>query len=308
MSRAHQDRLFNAHPSRPVRLPSGREFPMPLHIYNCDMTIVSGKVDLEVLRELLVGQNVQPAILESLDGAKHGVAQIWLNDYKDANIGPYHEAMVSFSGARDATYTFSEVNFLSPLAAFADPRCMVLVNWLFLDKDNAIDMGREVWGFPKLPADLTFQHTPVSSTETRLVHETLLDGRPMLKAEFSLRRGLGNTLKAVTAMFPGMGTSTTMRMLTRRYHTAMAITPTRLKQVQAPVRYRGWVDVFPWGKDDRLEWIPGVPGSDCADTMRRMKFEPTVVMRMPEVRFVMLTDDPRVMQPLEQPAKASGQD
>ncbi len=302
MSRARHDPLFAEHPAQQVRLPSGREFPMPLHIYNCDMTIISGRVDLEVLRELLAGQNVLPAVLEAANGARHGVAQLWLNEYKDASIGPYMELMVSFCVAKDASHTYPEVNWLSPLAAFADPRGMALVNWLFLDKDNAISMGREVWGFPKVPADLTFQRTRLSATETRLVHDTVLGDQRLVHAEFTLRRGVRNTLAAVRAMFPGMGASTTLRLLTRRYHSAMAITPTHLKQVHAPIRYRGWVDVFPWGPGDRLEWGSG---SDCADTLRRLRFEPTVVQRMPDVRFVMLTNDPRVMVPLEEPVKAA---
>ncbi|HSP80048.1 MAG TPA: acetoacetate decarboxylase family protein [Myxococcaceae bacterium] len=302
MSRARQDPLFAEHPAQQVRLPSGREFPMPLHIYNCDMTIVSGRVDLEVLRELLAGQNVLPAVLEAANGARYGVAQVWLNEYKDASIGPYMELMVSFCVGEDTSRTYPEVNWLSPLAAFADPRGMVLVNWLFLDKDNAISMGREVWGFPKVPADLTFQRTPLSATETRLVHDTVLGEQSLVHAEFTLRRGLRNTLATVRAMFPGMGASTTLRLLTRRYPSALAITPTRLKQVRAPIRYRGWVDVFPWGPGDRLEWGSG---SDCADTLRRLRFEPTVVQRMPDVRFVMLTDDPRVMAPLDEPVKAA---
>ena len=146
---------------------------------------------------------------------------------------------------------------------------------------TAIELGRRVWGFPKLPGSLSFVASPNGA---RLTHETLDErGQRVLRAEFTRERGPGATLRALAAMLPGLGVATTLRLLGERTHSALAITPRELKQTHARVRFQGWVDTFPW----RGELTLGEE-SPCARALRELAFAPQVVQHMPRVRFVML--------------------
>jgi len=271
--------LFQRHPARPLEF-EGASYALPLHVYECDMHIISGTVALAPLARLLAPEGVDPVPLRLPDGSSVGVAQIWLNDYRATSIGPYREIMVSFSvGPADCAHIAR--NFISPLGPFADPRCAVLVRWLYLDQPLAIELGRRVWGFPKQPGSLTFAASPDGA---RLVHETLDErGQRVLRAEFTRERGYGATLRALAAMLPGLGLATTLRLLGERTHSALAITPRELKQTHARVRFQGWVDTFPWRGELTLgEQAP------CARALRDLAFQPQVVQHMPRVRFVML--------------------
>jgi len=282
--RSGQLALFARHPARPLTI-DGAAFSLPLHVYACDMHILSGTVALAPLARLLGPEGLAPAPLRGDDGAERGVAQLWLSDYHDTSIGPYRELMVSFSvqdPAAPAAPVHRDRNYLSPLAPFADPRCAVLVRWLYLDQPGAIELGRRVWGFPKEPGALTFT---ASAGGSHMVHETCdPTGRRVLRAEFQRERGPAAALRALAAMLPGLGGATTLRLLTERTHSALAITPCQLKQTRARVRFQGWIDTFPWR--GRLEL--GADDLPCARALRALEFEPRVVQRMPHVRFVML--------------------
>jgi hypothetical protein len=276
--------LFTRHPARPLTI-DGAEFSLPLHVYACDMHIISGAVELAPLADLLAPEGLQPALLRGEGGRARGVAQLWLNDYRDTSIGPYRELMVSFSvqdPAAPPAPAHRDRNYLSPLAPFADPRCAVLVRWLYLDQPAAIELGRRVWGFPKEPAALAFA---ASEGGAHMVHETCTSaGQRVLRAEFQRERGPAAAARALAAMLPGLGAATTLRLLSERTHSALAITPTQLKQTRARVRFQGWIDTFPWR--GRLDL--GADDLPCARALRALEFEPRVVQRMPEVRFVML--------------------
>ncbi len=271
--------LFKRHPAREVEF-EGASYSLPLHVYECDMHIVSGTVALAPLARLLAPEGLLPVPMLLPDGSSVGVAQLWLNDYRATSIGPYREIMVSFSVGSPSRAHIAR-NFISPLGPFADPRCAVLVRWLYLDQPRAIELGRRVWGFPKLPGSLSFVASPDGA---RLTHETLDErGHQVLRAEFTRERGPGATLRALAAMLPGLGVATTLRLLGERTHSALAITPRELKQTRARVRFQGWVDTFPW----RGELTLGEE-SPCARALRELAFAPQVVQHMPRVRFVML--------------------
>jgi len=271
--------LFARHPAQNLEF-EGAAYALPLHVYACDMHIISGTVALAPLTRLLEPEGVQPVPLIQPDGSAVGVAQIWLNDYRATSIGPYREIMVSFS-VGPAGVSHLARNFISPLGPFADPRCAVLVRWLYLDQPRAIEVGRRVWGFPKQAGSLSFATSPDGA---RLSHETLDErGQRVLRAEFTRERGPGATSRALAAMLPGLGLATTLRLLGERTHSALAITPRELKQTHARVRFQGWVDTFPW----RGELSLG-DEAPCARALRELVFTPQVVQHMPEVRFVML--------------------
>lgn len=271
--------LFGAHPSRSVEI-DGAPFGLPLHVYACDMHIISGTVALGPLAALLGPEGLRPAALARPGGPEVGVAQLWLNDYGATSIGPYRELMISFSAALDpAAPPHRDRNFLSPLGPFADPRCAVLVRWLVLDQPLAIDVGRRVWGFPKEAGRLVFAAGPGG----RLHHETRdADERLVLRADFAREAGPAATLRTLAAMLPGLGPATTLRLLGERTHAALAITPRALKQTRARVRFEGWADCFPWRGTLELGDVP------AARALRDLEFTPRVVQRMPNVRFVML--------------------
>jgi Acetoacetate decarboxylase (ADC) len=269
--------LFTRHPAHNIQI-DGASYSLPLHVYACDMHIISGTVNLAPLARLLAPEGLEPTPMFTRDGAAVGVAQLWLNDYRATSIGPYREVMVSFSvGAPRRVHPLR--NFLSTLGPFADPDCAVLVRWLYLDQPLAIEVGRRVWGFPKQAGSLSF-----AADGARLVHETLdARGERVLRAEFTREHGPAATLRALAAMLPGLGPATTLRLLGERTHSALAITPRELKQTRARVRFQGWVDTFPWRGELRLG-----DTSPCALALRELAFAPQVVQRMPEVRFVML--------------------
>ncbi len=271
--------LFKRHPARDLEI-EGASYSLPLHVYECDMHIISGTVALAPLARLLAPEGVEAVPMILPDGSSVGVAQIWLNDYRATSIGPYREIMVSFS-VGPATCAHTARNFISPLGPFADPRCAVLVRWLYLDQPRAIEFGRRVWGFPKQAGSLSFVASP---DDARLVHETLDErGQRVLRAEFTRERGPGATMRALAAMLPGLGVATTLRLLGERTHSALAITPRELKQTRARVRFQGWVDTFPWQGELTLG-----EHSPCARALRELGFTPQVVQHMPQVRFVML--------------------
>jgi hypothetical protein len=283
MSSEHHP-LFQRHPQRDVQFAGGR-FALPLHVYECDMHIVSGTVDIDRLAELVAPHGVEPVRLQGPDGRAHGVAQLWLNDYSATSIGPYREFMISFSVAPPGSgFAFKQVNFLSPLAAFADPRCQVLVPWLVLDQPLAIAMGRAVWGFPKEPGHLEFQRTG-----ERLHHCTRDAGRrTVVDLDLAVRSGVSNLLRTTAAMFPSLGLRRSLQLMTARFHTATAITPTTLKQARAQVKFTGWADIFPWTTRDRLTIGADTEGGGV---LSDLAYTPVVVQHMPAVRFVMFSED-----------------
>ena len=276
--------LFARHPARDREI-DGASFRLPLLVYSCDMHMISVTVALAPLADLRAPEGLQPAHLARPGAPEVGVAQLWLNDYRDTSIGPYREVMVSFSvAAAPGARPHLARNYLAALGPFADPRCAVLVRWLYLDQPAAIDLGRRVWGFPKVAAALSFAADPSG----RLVHETVDErGRLVLRADFARERGPAAALRAVAAMFGGLGVGTTLRLLGERTHSARAITPRELQQTRATVRFQGWVDVFPWRGELRL-------GDDApaARALRDLGFTPQVVQHMPDVRFVMLDPSP----------------
>lgn len=284
--------LFQLHPQRPAYF-EGAEFSLPLHVYACDMHIVSGTVDADRLAEVVAPHGLEPVRLYGPDGRSSGVAQLWFNDYTSTSIGPYREFMVSFSVARPGKAPhFEQINFLSPLAPFADPRCQVLVPWLVLDQPLAIAMGRAVWGFPKEPGHLEFWRN-----DRRLHHCTHdAGGRTVVDAEFTLRSGLSNLLRTTAAMLPGLGVRRSLQLMGSRFHTATAITPTTLKQEHARIKFTGWTDIFPWQADDHLTL-----GSDteCGGVLAALGYSPVVVQHLPRVRFVMFAGSGEAAEHLE---------
>lgn len=275
-------RLFHRFPARSVDV-DGAPFSLPLQVFDCDMHIVSGTVAYEPLAALLAPEGVVPVPFHGKDGTTAAVAQLWLNDYRATSIGPYREFMVSFSvAAAPPSGRHVARNFLSPLGPFADPGCAVLVRWLYLDQPLAIEVGRKVWGFPKLPGSLSFAAS--GPGEADLVHTTRDDrGRLVVRAAFTRARGVAAAVRAIAAMPPGIGLGTTLRLLGERTHHALAITPRALKQTRAPVIFHGWVDTFPWR--GALELGEKV---ECGRALRDLGFTPAVVQHMPHVRFVML--------------------
>ncbi|MDH3427900.1 MAG: acetoacetate decarboxylase family protein, partial [Gemmatimonadota bacterium] len=243
--------LFIDNPSHLVTLSSGLRVPLPLHVYSCSMTIVHGTVDLELVQKLTDGQNLEPVVLREKGAPDRAVAQLWLNQYLDTNIGPYQETMVSFSCTTPGTTpVFKYNNYLSTLKPFVDSGCLLLIPWLYLDTDYPIAVGRQVWGFPKKLGRLESEWQ--ASRYSQETHTE--DGDLVLQASIDMKLGFLAELKAIALMFRGLGIGTTLRLLTSLFNSATAITPTVLKQTHAPVKYSGLPRLFPWSAGDTLEW------------------------------------------------------
>lgn len=292
--------LFIDHPSRLVTLASGLRVPLPLHVYRCSMAIVHGTVDLGLVGKLMEGQHVEPVELRGKGAGSRGVAQLWLNQYFDTNIGPYQETMVSFSCAPvGERLVFGYENYLSTLGPFVDPRGLLLIPWLYLDADYPIQVGRQAWGFPKKKGRLVSEWSG-----SRYTQETRTEDRDLvLRAEIDMKLGLVDELAAIERMFSGLGTATTLRLLTSLFNSATAVTPTVLKQTRAPVRYTGLPRLFPWAENDTIEWGEK---TEFGASLSQMEFEPRAVQYMPRERFIMLAGDPGVALPIDESAVAGG--
>jgi hypothetical protein len=274
---------------------------MPYHCYDADSYVLHGTVDLPGVRGLLQGENCHPVIVRRPGRPDRGVAQIWLNLYRDTNFGPYRELVISFAASSEKeTVVFPCRNAASLLLPSVDPRTVVFVRWLYLDSQPAIDVGREVFGFPKYRADLSFDRVPSRgegpSAGTALTHRTLIaDGKEVLRFRLALERTVWNRLETTWMLLRALGVRRIARLGRAREAASTLLTPVLLKQVVTPVRVVGRPHLYRWSSECELGFGPDTTGGRA---LAELRFDPVLIQATAELKFVMLADDPRAMDPI----------
>jgi hypothetical protein len=303
-SAARSHELFSRYPDAAFTLPSGKQFPMPYHCYDADSFVLHGTVDVPGAEALLQGENCHPVVLRQRGRPDRSVAQIWLNLYRDTNFGPYQEMVISFAASsEEKTAVFPYKNGTSLLVPGLDPRCVIFTRWLYLDSQSAIDVGREVFGFPKYLAELSFD--PVESegkspsAAITLMHRTLTsDGKEVLRVHLDLERSAWKRLETTWQLLRALGLRGISRMGRAREVASALLTPVLLKQVVTPVRAVGRPSLYRWSADCELSFGPDTAGGR---TLAELHFDPVLVQITKQLKFVMLADDPRAMDPIATP-------
>ncbi len=298
-ARSHE--LFTRHPERTLTLSSGRQFALPYHCYDADSFVLHGPVDLPGVQALLQGENCHPVILRRPGRPDRGVAQIWLNLYRDTNFGPYREVVISFAASsQKETVVFPCRNAASLLLPSMDPRTVIFARWLYLDSQPAIDVGREVFGFPKYRADLSFDRVRSGSegpsAGTTVTHRTrTADGMEVLRLHLALERTVWSRLEMTWMLLRALGVGRIARVGRAREAASTLLTPVLLKQVVTPVRVVGHPRVHRWSSECELGFGPETTGGRA---LAELGFDPVLIQATTELKFVMLPDDPRAMDPI----------
>ena len=294
-ARSHQ--LFTRHPERTLTLSSGKQFAMPYHCYDADSYVVTGSVDLAQVEALLRGESCHPVSLRKRERQDRGIAQIWLNLYRDTNFGPYRELVITIAvSSEQDPVVFPFRNAASLLLPSADPRCMVFARWLYLDSQPAIDVGREVFGFPKYRAGLSFDHKPSDDAATAecatLTHQTTTaDGKEVLRLRLELHRSIRKRLETTWMLMRAFGIHRIASLSRTREVASTILTPTLLKQVVTPVHAVGRPHLYRWSPGCELGFGPETTGGRALAALR---FDPALIQVTTGLKFVMLADDPRV--------------
>jgi hypothetical protein len=301
MSDPRSHELFSRYPDRAVTLRSGRQFAIPYHCYDADAFVLHGTVDLAATRALLQDENCQPAVLRRAGRPDRGIAQIWINLYRDTNYGPYRELVISFAASAEGQpRVFPHRSAASLLLPGLDPQCFVFTRWLYLDSQAAIDAGREVWGFPKYRAELSFDPIPSGSgwlsARTTLTHRTLTaEGKEVLRAHLVLEETRRARLAMAWQLLRALGLRNLLGRSSTGEGASTLLTPTLLKQVTTPVRSVGRPSLYPWTSESELSFGPETAGGRA---LAELRFEPALVHASMGMKFVMLGDDPRTLDPL----------
>lgn len=282
-------RLFRDHPEREVTLPWGSVFRVPFHAYAAETVVVAGTVRLDDLARSLAPEGLVPVRLLGEDGERFGAAWVWWIDYDASNQGAFAQVAVGFATAHDTT-DVPLYNAASPLAALAHPRGCAFLRWLFTSAPDVVRLGREVWGFPSEPAEVGWDHgggrlrCDVRDREGREVaHLDVRDRRGVL------RRLVGG-LRAGRAM--GWEQAAT-RLLSPSLPLTL-VTPRAVKRSRTPLRLHGAPVLYRWKASDTLRLGTR---SACGAALADLGFAPTVVLRHPALRFVILPD-PRALEQL----------
>ena len=86
-----EDPLFKQFPQNyEFSLKNGEKILLPLHIYKGQAVLLGGYADLKILTEYLKPHHVVPAPLS----ANLGLIGVYIINYMDTVIGPYHEIFV----------------------------------------------------------------------------------------------------------------------------------------------------------------------------------------------------------------------
>ncbi len=304
-SKARSHDLFNRYSGETVTLSSGSRFRAPYHCYDADAVIISGTVALGGARRLLENENCAPVVLRRSGAPDRGIAQIWLNLYRDTNVGPYREVVISFTASSEATTPLVEyVNPVSLVSPNIDPRCVTFTRWLYLDSQLAIDAGREVWGFPKYMAEVFFNGEATGNTglfdNTTLKHRTVTaDGKEVLQTRLVLEQSRWERLEVAWQVMRALGVGTLASLARESEAESTILTPVLLKQVVTPVKTVGSPALHPWRPENELTFGSDTQGGRA---LAELDFEPLLVQAIPQLKFIMLADDPRAMAPIHEVA------
>lgn len=268
-------RLFRDHPDARVTLPWGSAFRLPFHCYDAETLVIAGTVALEPLRTLLAPEGLVP-----VEVGGRGAAQLWINHYRDTNAGPYKELVIGFS-ASDRPISVPRRGAASPLAPLADARCVTFVRWLFLDVQHPVDLGREVWGFPKERGEVVIDEVNGGW------HHRVSDAAGRAVVDLRVRRLGGRARWALGGLHAVRAMGRQALELARSPEiTVDVVTPRDVKASRVTGKLVGTPYLYRW--KDEIRWDGASP---CGQTLIGLGFEPTIVQRYDPLRFVLLVDE-----------------
>lgn len=136
-------------PQKPFRLSSGR---VDLPILYRDLTIIGAAytADLAAVVKLLPSKDFRPL-------SRRGKALVTLAafEYRDTTIGPYNEFAVLIPILYKPILPGAAINLLMSKTGLG--RMGGYISHLPVTTKIALDAGKEVWGFPKIIADIRFE-------------------------------------------------------------------------------------------------------------------------------------------------------
>jgi len=281
-SAGRSHRFFRPYPDRDVTLPWGSSCRLPFHCYDAEAWVIGGTVALDPLRRWLDPEGLVPVRLRAEGKRPVGAAWLWVNDYRDTNIGPYKELVVGFAAARD-TFELPLRNTVSVFQPMAHALGLVFARWLFLDEEPPITLGRDVWGFPKEIGAFEMQRADdrfrcrVSDGQGREVIDVDVRNRhgalPFAVGALRVGRAFGFEKAATIALSPSMATT--------------VVTPKDVKVSRCPARMSGRPLVYRWRDDDKLRLGTRTA---CGAALSDLGFSPMSVQHYDPLRFVLLED------------------
>jgi len=279
---AREPRLFRDHPDREVTLPWGTVVRVPFHAYAAETAVVGGTVKLEALARSLVPEGLVPIRLRDAEGPHLGAAWLWWIDYQSSNHGAFTQMAVGFAAAHD-TMDVPLRNAASPLAALAHPGGCAFLRTLFTSAPEVVRVGREVWGFPSERAEVTWAHPP-----GRLHCEVRdAEGHEVVTLDVRDRGGALRRLVGGLRAGRAMGWEQAATMLLSPSLPLTLVTPRAVKCSRTPLRLHGAPVLYRWKPTDILSLGTR---SACGAALADLGFSPTVVVRHPALRFVILPD------------------
>lgn len=244
--------LLEQHPiTHRYRLAGGSTAEFPFYAHDITQRVISGHVAEAALRQVLENENVVP--IGQLQGGRAPV-NLWFNQCHQTCCGPYNEAIVAIPVFRQ-THSGSPPRWLesmSCLEAASQENVSVYMVKLYLDNQQAIDIGREVWALPKVlkPCEVNL---PLKQSVDAAFEVYDEDHRPVMFGKFA-------NIPNVNPI-PSRGT-------------VEMVSPTAMGQKTVDLHTLGDVSVRPWHQDDRLELDEKEP---TARMLRKMEFEPAWV-------------------------------
>jgi len=139
----------------------GREVKMPVIVRDASSAAATYLVSADAARRLLPGPELD--VVELLPGrALFSIACI---DYRDNDLGDYHEVSLAFFARRRRTP--AGVPYVSTALNLLRNRIATYIYKLPVDQSFTCEAGRGIWGFPKSIEEIEF-HVTGSAVQCRL--------------------------------------------------------------------------------------------------------------------------------------------
>lgn len=280
-------RLFQRYPLSGTHVTrSGAVVSTPFHCYDADALILYGTADLAALESLTQGTGYFPVSTDT-DPGRRGFVRLWLMDYQDTILGPYHEWVISIDADRHPR-AIPWKNAFSAMVPSADPDHHGLIDRLLLDQPLACEYGRELLGLDKRPGRFAIQRE-----RSRVRFEvTDAEGLLVARGDLATARGPRAALRSLYGIAAALGPAGTLRMLTSAVLMEDAVTrdvlsgpgDARLKLLR--VVLASTPALRPVDGDDRLEFGPK---SELGCRLGALDFRPMIVYHDPHLQFVMDT-------------------
>jgi deazaflavin-dependent oxidoreductase (nitroreductase family) len=165
--------------TRTASTAAGVTIPLPVHYYDAALFITLGTADIKSERALTASTDFEPVVTEAGDG----IGALFIADYADDDLGPYHEAMIAFPVHEGGPVVVAD-DPGAMTAALLDPGNRIWGVRLLLDSQLPIDAGRELYGIPKVPSPASM---PLTITPTHVKFDfSDANGTPIVSGDVVL--------------------------------------------------------------------------------------------------------------------------